>query len=139
MFARMLPSSMNRAAWIVSPDVIPQLYTMSLSVGTGGAPMLVVNASGAGPMTLFGRPIIITEKANALGNRGDIAFVDLTYYLVGDRQVMTAASSTDWKFGNDQTAYRLIQRVDGQPWIRSAITPRNGGNTLSPFVELAAR
>jgi HK97 family phage major capsid protein len=139
MFARMLPSSMNRAAWIVSPDVIPQLYTMSLSVGTGGAPMLVVNASGAGPMTLFGRPIIITEKANSLGNRGDIAFVDLTYYLVGDRQVMTAASSTDFKFGTDQTAYRLIQRVDGQPWIKSAITPRNGGNTLSPFVELAAR
>jgi HK97 family phage major capsid protein len=71
--------------------------------------------------------------------QGDIAFVDLTYYLVGDRQQMTAASSTDWKFGNDQTAYRIIQRVDGQPWIKNPITPKNGGNALSPFVELAAR
>ena len=24
-------------------------------------------------------------------------------------------------------------------WLKSAITPKNGGNTLSPFVELAAR
>ncbi|MGP3917675.1 phage major capsid protein [Nonomuraea sp. 10N515B] len=139
MFARMLPSSLGRAAWFVSPDTIPELFTMALSVGTGGNSVFVVNAAGPGPMTLFGRPIIVTEKANKLGDRGDIAFADLSYYLVGDRQTMTAASSTDWKFGNDQTAYRIIQRVDGRPWIQSAITPRNGGNTLSPFVELAAR
>jgi HK97 family phage major capsid protein len=139
MYARMLPSSLNQAVWIVSPDTLPELLTMSLSVGTGGSSIFVANAAGAAPMSLFGRPIVVTEKASALGNRGDIAFADLTYYLIGDRQSMTAASSTEWKFGNDQTAYRIIQRVDGRPWIQSAITPRNSGNTLSPFVELAAR
>lgn len=139
MFSRMLPSSMSRAAWIVSNDVLPQLLLMSLSVGTGGNSIFVANAAGNAPMTLFGRPIVVTEKASALGDRGDISFVDLTYYLVGDRQTMTAASSTDYRFGNDQTAYRIIQRVDGRPWIQSAITPRNGGSTLSPFVELASR
>jgi HK97 family phage major capsid protein len=139
MYARMLPSSLNNAVWIISPDVIPQLFTMALSVGTGGNSMFIVNAAGPGPATLFGRPIIVSEKANTLGSRGDIAFVDLSYYLVGDRQSMTASSSTDWKFGNDQTAFRIIQRVDGRPWIKSAITPKNGGNSLSPFVELAAR
>jgi HK97 family phage major capsid protein len=65
--------------------------------------------------------------------------VDLSYYLVGDRQVMSAASSTDYRFGNDQTAYRIIQRVDGQPWLKSPITPANGGPSLSPFVEIEAR
>jgi HK97 family phage major capsid protein len=139
MYARMLPSSLNRAVWIISPDTIPELYTMALSVGTGGNSVFIVNAAGPGPMTLFGRPIVISEKANVLGDRGDIVFADLTYYLVGDRQSMTAASSTDYRFGNDQTAFRIIQRVDGRPWIQSAITPRNGGNSLSPFVELAAR
>lgn len=139
MYARMLPSSLNSAAWIISPDVIPQLFTMALSVGTGGNSVFIVNAAGPGPATLFGRPIIVSEKANTLGSRGDIAFCDLSYYLVGDRQSMTASSSTDWKFGNDQTAFRIIQRVDGRPWIKSAITPKNGGNSLSPFVELAAR
>lgn len=139
MYARMLPSSLSKAVWLVSPDTIPELFTMALSVGTGGNSVFVTNAAGTGPATIFGRPIIVSEKANRLGERGDIAFVDLSYYLIGDRQTMSAASSTDWKFGNDQTAYRLIQRVDGRPWIQSAITPRNGGNSLSPFVELAAR
>jgi HK97 family phage major capsid protein len=139
MYARMLPSSLNSAVWLVSPDTIPQLFTMALSVGTGGNSVFIVNAAGPGPMTLFGRPIVITEKVNRLGQRGDIAFTDLSYYLVGDRQAMSADSSTDYRFGNDQTAYRIIQRVDGRPWIQSAITPRNSGNSLTPFVELAAR
>ncbi|MGW4856992.1 phage major capsid protein, partial [Streptomyces sp. NPDC004288] len=82
MYARMLPSSLNNAVWLVSPDAIPQLYTMALSVGTGGNSVFIVNAAGPGPATLFGRPIIVSEKANTLGSRGDIAFVDLTYYLV---------------------------------------------------------
>lgn len=139
MFARMLPSSLPRAVWICSPDAIPELFTMALSVGTGGNSVFVVNAAGPAPMSIFGRPLIISEKAGALGDRGDIVFADLSYYLVGDRQTMTADSSTDYQFGSDKTTFRIIQRVDGRPWIQSAVTPKNGGNTLSPFVELAAR
>jgi HK97 family phage major capsid protein len=139
MFARMLPASLSRAVWICSPDAIPELLTMALSVGTGGNSVFVVNAAGPAPMTIFGRPLIISEKAGALGDRGDVVFTDLSYYLVGDRQTMTADSSTDYNFGSDKTTFRIIQRVDGRPWIKSAITPKNGGNTLSPFVELAAR
>ena len=37
-------------------------------------------------------------------------------------------SSPHFKFGNDKTAYRIIQRVDGRPWLQSAITPQNGGS-----------
>lgn len=140
MYSRMLPSSLNRAVWICSPDALPELFTMALSVGTGGSPVMVTNVAGDAPMTIFGRPLIVSEKAKTVGSQGDLAFVDLAYYLVGDRQLMTVSSSTDWKFGNDQTAFRLIQRVDGRPWIQSPITPQNGSsNTLSPFVEIAVR
>lgn len=139
MFAQMLPSSLSRAVWMCSPDVLPQLLQMSLTVGTGGNSVFVVNASAGMPMSIFGRPLIITEKAGALGARGDLSFVDLSYYLVGDRQIMTADSSTDYNFGSDKTTFRIIQRVDGRPWIQSAITPQNGStNKLSPFIELAA-
>ena len=112
---------------------------MALSVGTGGAPVMLTNAAGPAPMTIFGRPLIVTEKANQLGTQGDISFVDLSYYLIGDRQQMTASSATDYKFGEDKTTLRIIQRVDGRPWVQSPITPQNGGPTLSPFVELANR
>ncbi|RSS92456.1 phage major capsid protein [Streptomyces sp. WAC02707] len=139
MYSRMLPSSLSRAVWTCSPDALPELLTMALDVGTGGNSVFVVNAAAAHPMTIFGRPLIITEKAGTLGARGDLAFSDLSYYLVGDRQTMTADSSTDYKFGSDKTTFRIIQRVDGQPWLKSAITPANGSaNTLSPFIELAA-
>ncbi|MFD3917126.1 phage major capsid protein [Streptomyces sp. NPDC058603] len=139
MYARMLPSSLSSAVWICSPDAIPQLLQMSLDVGTGGNSVFVVNAAGPMPMSIFGRPLIVSEKAGQLGVRGDIAFVDLAYYLVGDRQTMTADSSTDYQFGSDKTTFRIIQRVDGRPWLQSAITPANGSsNKLSPFVELAA-
>ena len=139
MFSRMLPSSINSAVWTCSPDALPQLLTMALDVGTGGNSVFVVNASESMPLSIFGRPLIITEKGGQLGARGDLAFTDLTYYLVGDRQAMTADSSTDYKFGSDKTTFRIIQRVDGQPWLKSAITPANGSaNKLSPFVELDA-
>ncbi|MFE1192922.1 phage major capsid protein [Streptomyces olivaceoviridis] len=137
MYARMLPSSLSSAVWMCAPDALPQLLQMSLTVGTGGNSVFVVNAAAGMPMSIFGRPLIITEKGSTLGSRGDLAFVDLSYYLVGDRQVMSADSSTDYNFGNDKTTFRIIQRVDGRPWIQSAITPANGStSTLSPFVEL---
>jgi HK97 family phage major capsid protein len=138
MYARMLPSSLGTAVWLVSPDTFPQLATMALSVGTGGAPVWLVNGQDGAPTTLLGRPVIVTEKVPSLGTTGDIAFVDLAYYLIGDRMAMQSASSTDYRFGNDQTAFRVIERVDGRPWIQSAITPKNGGSTLSPFVQLSS-
>jgi HK97 family phage major capsid protein len=139
MYARMLPSSLMNAVWIVSPDAFPELATMALSVGTGGAPVWLPNGADSPYSTLLGRPVIISEKVNRLGQQGDISFVDFGQYLIGDRMAMSAMSSTDFRFGTDTTAYRVIERVDGRPWLQSAITPKNGGNTLSPFVQLAVR
>ncbi len=139
MYARMLPSSLGRAVWVVSIDTFPELATMALQVGTGGSAIWLNNGVVGPPMTILGRPVIFTEKAPTLGSAGDLNFVDFGFYLIGDRQVMSAMSSPHYKFGNDLTAYRIIERVDGRPWIQTAITPKNGGNTLSPFVKLAAR
>lgn len=143
MYARMLPSSLNSAVWVVSPATLPELLTTALSVGTGGAlvGMAASNNNGTGtPVpTLLGRPVIISEKVGNLGAQGDVNFVDFGQYLIGDRMQMESATSTEYKFGQDLTAYRFIERVDGRPWLQSAITPRNGGNSLSPYVQLAAR
>ena len=145
MYARMLPTSLKNAVWIAAIDTFPQLATMALSVGTGGGPVWIGgygNGSGADtpPMTILGRPVIFTEKVSALGTTGDINFVDLSYYLIGDRQQVEVASSDQFAFQNDQTAYRIIERVDGRPWLQTALTPHNGSsNTLSAFVQLATR
>lgn len=146
MYARMLPTSLNKAVWIAAIDTFPELATMALSVGTGGGPVWIGNFSGgqggmdAPPMTILGRPVIFTEKVPALGTTGDINFVDLSYYLIGDRQSVAVAASDQFAFQNDQTAYRIIERVDGRPWLQTPLTPHNNSsNTLSPFVQLVTR
>lgn len=142
-YSRMMPSSINRAVWVAHIDTFPQLATMALAVGTGGSAVWMGtnshDAVGSPPMSILGRPVIFTEKVPTVGDAGDINFVDFGYYLVGDRQSMQADTSTDYKFGNDKTAMRIIERVDGQPWLRTAITPNQGTNTLSPFIKIAAR
>lgn len=139
MFSRMLPQSISRAVWVVSPDVFPALAQLA---GPGGGPVWLAapgggpTAANTPPATIFGRPVIISEKVNALDAAGGVNFVDLGYYLIGDRQAMTVESSPHYRFANGETSYRFVTRVDGRPWLKSALTPRNGSATLSPFVQL---
>lgn len=145
MYSRMLPTSIKNAVWLCAIDSMPELYTMALSVGTGGGPVFIGGYGNSGgseapPMTILGRPVIFTEKVPKLGTTGDINFVDLSYYLIGDRQAVSVDSSEHFLFQNNQVAYRIIERVDGRPWLQSPLTPHNGSsNTLSAFVQLATR
>lgn len=139
MYARMLPSSLNRAVWLYNPAAFRELATMALAVGTGGSAVWLNNGQAGPPLTILGRPAFPDDKLAALGTQGDLVFADLSYYMIGDRQAVTVDSSDQRYFENDQTAFRVIERVDGRPWIQSAITPHNSGPTLSPFVELAVR
>jgi HK97 family phage major capsid protein len=112
---------------------------MGLVVGTGGSAVWMPDAHGAPQMTLLGRPIVISEKVpGAVGTRGDISLVDFGYYLIGDGMRMRIESSTDYRFGNDQTSYRLVQRNDGRPWMTTPVTPRNNSATLASAVQLSS-
>lgn len=137
MYARLLPQSLNTAEWWVSPDTFVQLATMALSVGTGGSAVWLVDAHGRPQLTLLGLPVRMTEKVpSALGTQGDINLVDPKMYLIGDRQTMTVESSAHARFTSDQTVYRCIERVDGQPWLLGPVTPQNNSATLSSFISL---
>lgn len=139
MFSRMLPQSLNRAVWVMHPNVFPQIAVMSVSVGTGGSVVWMANAASGAPNSILGRPIVFSEKCQTLGTAGDIYFVDFGHYLIGDRMALQIASSPHVQFNTDETVWRFTQRVDGRPWIATALTPRFGTTTLSPFVSLAAR
>jgi HK97 family phage major capsid protein len=138
MFSRMLPQSAGRGIWVANVNTFPQLAVMSLSVGTGGSVVWLPNGVDGPPASILGRPLIFTEKSPTLGAANDIAFIDPAHYLIGDTQAVTAAASEHVRFQNDETVYRFTERVDGRPWLSSAITPKVG-STLSPYVGLAAR
>lgn len=137
IYARCLPQSLGSAVWLANPTTFPQLMQLSIAVGTGGAPVMLVNAAAGAPMTLLGRPLILTEKVPALGSAGCLGLYDFGFYLIGDRQALSVESSEHSRFSNDETELKAIVRNDGRPWIQSAITPVNG-DTLSPFVMLGA-
>jgi len=140
MYQRMLPSSLPRAVWVAAPNTFFELATMALSVGTGGSAVWITDGTGQPVLTLLGRPVILTEKAPAtLGTIGDLNFVDFGMYLIGDYQTMSVDSSEHVKFTSDKTTYRVIARNDGRPWLASPLTPQYGGETLSPFIQLATR
>ncbi len=115
---------------------------MALPVGTGGSAVMVAPGAGnkALSFTLLGRPIVFSRKAPAtLGTQGDLSLVDLSYYAVGDRQDVRVDTSEHTRFLQDDTVFKVIERVDGQPLLLNPLTPENGGPTLSAFVQLETR
>ena len=143
MYSRLIASSRANAIWLINQEVEPQLHSMVLSVGTGGVPvyMPASGISGSPFATLYGKPVVPIEHAAALGDLGDIVLADMSQYLLADKGGMQSASSIHIKFVEDETAFRVTYRVDGQPMRQNVITPfkATAGRTLSSFVALAAR
>jgi HK97 family phage major capsid protein len=140
VFTRLLPGSYANAVWVCSPAVVSNLLSMVNVGGTspvwlGGGQ--VDGGAGAPPMSILGRPLFVSEKVPTLGTRGDLGLYDFSHYLIGDRQIVQASSSPHFKFSSDKTAYKILERVDGRPWVTTALTPRNNGDTLSPYVTVA--
>jgi HK97 family phage major capsid protein len=143
MYSRMFARSRANAVWLINQDIEPQLFTMSLAVGTGGVPIYMPagGLSGQPYATLFGRPVIAIEQCPTLGDVGDIIFADMSGYILAEKGGVETAMSIHVKFDYDESVFRFVMRVDGQPWRASALTPYKGGssNTLSHFVALAER
>ena len=141
MWSRMWARSRANAVWYINQDIEPQLYTMTISAGTGGMPVYMPagGISGAPYGTLFGRPVIPIEQAATVGDAGDIILADMNQYLMIDKGGVQTASSIHVKFIYAENTFRFIYRCNGQPMWDNVLTPFKGTNTLSPFVALAAR
>lgn len=141
MYARMPGRLRAGAAWFYNQEIEPQLFGMGITLGTGGTPVFLPpgGISGSPYATMFGRPMIPTEQCSALGDLGDVIFANMNEYALIDKGGIQTASSIHVSFTTDETCFRFVYRVDGQPMWKSAVTPAKGANALSPFVTLAAR
>jgi HK97 family phage major capsid protein len=141
MYSRMYMPSMANAAWFINQEIFPQLQSMSLPVGTAGVPVYMPanGLSGSPFSSLLGLPVIPTEYNSALGTEGDIILADWTQYLMIDKGGIETASSIHVRFINDETAFRFVYRVDGQPVWNNVVTPYKGSLSRAPFVTLATR
>lgn len=141
MYSRLFAQSRNNAVWLINQNVEPQLMQMSMAVGTGGVPVYLPagGATAAPYATLFGRPVIAIEQCQTLGDKGDIIFADLGGYILAEKGGIQADMSIHVQFVYDESVFRFVMRVDGQPERASALTPYKGSDSLSHFVTLDAR
>jgi HK97 family phage major capsid protein len=144
MYQRMLPDSLGAAFWVTNIECLSQFLVMKWPDASGTLPAWLPSAQAPAALnapagTLMGRPLYIIEHASAIGDLGDIAFIDPRHYVLATKGGVNSAMSIHVRFDYEEICWRFSFRVDGQPWLESAITPYKGGSSLSPFVTLAAR
>lgn len=141
MWSRIGTRAKRRSVWLVNQEIMPELSTMVINVGTGGIPVWMP-AGGVADRpydTLLGRPIIPCEQCQALGTAGDIILCDLSDYIGIDKDKLQIDSSIHVQFLYDENCFRFRYRFNGAPYTRSALTPYKGTATTSPYVVLETR
>ena len=138
MYAALPQSSKKSFVWLHHSTVLPQFG--GLTIGT--QPMFIppggIAAAPGG--NLLGAALHQSEDCQVLGDKGDLYAIDFRNYVTVTKTTgIQTAMSLHLYFDRDMTAFRFVFRVAGQPWMKQAITQKNGGGTLSPFLVLAER
>ena len=141
MYSRLFAGSENTACWLANKNCLTQLMGISISVGTGGVPIwLPANAAAGRPQqTLLGLPLMFIEQAASVGTIGDLILADLPGgYVLAEKGGMQADVSIHVRFVYDESVFRFVLRIDGQPVRAAALTPFKGGagNSQSHFIAL---
>ena len=139
MYGRCMMGAGSNVVWLMNPDCFQQVMQLSLNSNPIWVPANQ-GFTGAPNGLLMGRPIVLTDACDTVGDQGDIVLANLSGY-----RAITKAGGADFAtsmhlwFDQDLMAFRLIFRMDGQPALATAVTPPNSSITRSHFVALAAR
>jgi HK97 family phage major capsid protein len=120
--------------WVASQTTLPQILVLQdASTRYIFQPDARENVAGR----LLGMPLLLADRAPALGSEGDIGLYDPAYYLLKDGAGISIALSSDFLFTSNKTVFKCLFSVDGKSWLNAPI-PLEGSssNTISPFVTL---
>lgn len=131
----------NSYIWLTNQDTEPQLFLMTLGIGTAGVVVLMPpgGLSAKPYATMMGSPVLETEYASTLGTVGDIVLVDPSQIVTITKGGVQSLSSMHVYFVTHETAFKSTFRFDAAGWQASALTPFQGTNTQAPVVTLATR
>lgn len=136
MFGRVLMGAGANLVWLINPDSYNQIVTLN----SGGDLIWSADFRTAPGGALLGRPVIMTDTLQTLGDKNDIVLANMAGYQTATKAggVQMSQSMHLW-FDQDLEAFKLIFRMDGKPLLKAAVTPPNSSVTRSHFVNLAAR
>jgi len=140
MWSRLFAPSRANAVWLVNQEVEPQLHQMNVGDGSSFGQLVYMPPGGLSQApygTLFGRPVIPVEQCAALGTEGDIILGDFNNgYILAEKGGIKSDMSIHVRFIYDESVFRFVMRVDGQPVRATTLTPYKGSNSLAHFVTL---
>lgn len=139
MRSRLLTGNLKNAVWVGNPDILPALEGLIV----GNIPIFLPPGTGIRgdyDGTLNGRPLILSEHANAFSSQGDLNLLALNgYRTITKAGGIDTATSMHLYFDANATAFRFIFRIDGKPILSAPVTPPKSTNTRSHFIALGAR
>jgi len=125
----------GRGIWHMTQSLMSEM--IQLAGPTGNLSYIwAPNARDGIPGSVLGMPVTWTEKLPLKGTAGDVLLANWPFYLIGDRKRTTIESSNIPSFQEDVTSWRCVHRVDGRPWLSTALTLQDGTTQISPFVIL---
>ena len=116
--------------WVMTPGMMVEYAQFETS---GGGGVFQANIAAGMPNTLYGYPIVHSMHMPP-PNDNDVLLLDPTSYVLFEKGNLSIDFSEHVSFLTDKGTWRFTQRCDGKMWLNSAITPSNGGSTLSPAV-----
>jgi len=125
--------------WLGHPDTAEQFDFMQFPVGTGGVPVYLQEAKEGSLSTLKGHPIVESDHCSAIGDAGDMNYVNLKEYLLITKGGVQADTSMHVAFLTAQNCFRFIFRANGMPKKATKLTIKNSSIQRSSFVTLGAR
>lgn len=111
----------NRAVWLMADSTVKAIRKLVTGV-SGDKTYLWSPGLGAGePDTLLGRPVVVSQDVVALAaSAKTIIFGDLSYYYIGDRQMISMQRLNELYAGNGQIGFRMFKRTDGKLALATA-------------------
>lgn len=148
MRSRLRARNRPSAVWFYNQELDAQLPQMNIkvknvagteNVGGFGVYVPAGGLSGAQFDTLFGRPMMPIEQAEALGTKGDIFLADLKEYLLIRKGALETQESIHVRFLYGENTFRFTYRINGAPAWKQPLSPYKGSATQSPFITLDTR
>lgn len=137
MFSRVNKVSRGNLTWHINNDVEPALQDLVVGQTPVYYPPGGLAQSPYG--MLKGRPVLVTEFSETIGDLNDIVAADWRAYQYVVKGQTRRDISLHARFLQDEQAMRFVFRADGQPKWDKPLTPLKGSTTTSPFVNLQAR
>lgn len=127
----------RNGVWVISQSLMSMVIQMAGPTGNASY-VWIANGRDGIPANMLGYPIIWSEKPPVRGTTGDVGLYNFKHYLIGDRQQTLIDTSIHARYIYNQTTWRCVHRVDGQPGLSAPLTLKDGTTQVSPFVVLSS-